>query len=120
MSGFFRSSKFSFIARSPDRDRETDAALVAAVLASIEEGIGRFETERAGLQNRVDDLLARTAIVAGNEMDEYITRSDERSKMLRESEQQISGAQRRLAMLKENISHFTFIKASLKSRFPSP
>lgn len=118
LGNFFRSSKKTFIVRSPERDRETDAALVGKILSTIEESIERSEAERAGLQARVDDLLSRAAIVAGNDLNDYVTRTDERSKMLRESEDQVRTAQIRLATLKENLSHFIFLKNALKSRFP--
>lgn len=118
MARFFRTSNKGFSARLPERDRQTDQALVQKVLGSIEESIDRSEAERTGLQSRVDDLLARAAIVAGNDMSEFVTRNDERSKMLKDSERQIRYAEERLATLKGNISHFSFLKAALLSRFP--
>lgn len=118
MRNFFRSSKPDFVTRSPKRDHETDRNILGNILSSIENGLNRAETERAGLQNRVDEVLARASIVAGNNMDEYITRTDERTKMLCESENEIRAAQTRLVTLKENVVHLTFLKAALKSRFP--
>jgi len=78
----------------------------------------QFETERIGLKRRLDDVVSRAAVVGGNDTDEYLTRSEDRSEMLRASDADMKNGQERLSTIEKNISHFRFLKTALQSRFP--
>jgi hypothetical protein len=113
----FRSSE-GFQARSPDRDAASDNEAVKSVADAIDLVLQRAEVERAGLKNRIDDVLSRAAIACGNDIDDYLTRTDDRAAMLRDSEDEIQRGQERLKVIEQNISHFKFLKAALQTRFP--
>jgi hypothetical protein len=115
----FRSrSKGPFQARSSERDSSTDDEAVRSVARAMDLALQKMDAERAGLKRRIDDVLSRAAIVGGNDVDEYLTRSDDRSKMLSESDAEIRRGQARLDVLDQNITHFKFLRAALQTRFP--
>src|ERR1700682_5546940 len=63
-----------FKARSADRDAETDRLRVSSILEAIENALHAAEQEQAGLNRRVEDVLARAAVTLGNDTDEYLDR----------------------------------------------
>jgi hypothetical protein len=89
-------SKEGFQARSPERDADTDNEAVRSVASAIDQVLARAEAERAGLKNRIDNVLSVAAIVGGNDIDDYLTRTEDRSQMLRESDAEIRRGQNRL------------------------
>ena len=107
----------SFRARSADRDAETDRARADSILSAIEQALDAAEKERAGLSRRVEDVLARAAVTAGNGADEYLDRDalDSHHQALFNTE--ISNGQRRLEQLATEITHFKFLRAAALSRF---
>jgi hypothetical protein len=114
----FPRSKAAFKARSSARDSSTDEEAVLAIANALNLAVQKAEAERAGLKGRMDDVISRAAIVGGNEADDYLTRTDDRSKMLRESDVDIRRAEERLKVIDQNISHFKFLKTALQTRFP--
>jgi len=108
----------AFRARSPERDTAKDHEAVRSVAAAIDQVLEKAEAERAGLKNRIDTVLAQAAIVGGNDIDDYLTRTEERAKMLRDSDAEIRRGEERLKVIEQNISHFNFLKNALQSRFP--
>ena len=74
--------------------------------------------KRIGLKARIDDVLSRAAIVGGNDIDDYLTRTEDRSTMLSNSDAEITRGDERLKVLDQNIVHIKFLKAALRSRFP--
>lgn len=107
-----------FKARSADRDAETDKARVNSILEAIETALHAAEEEQAGLNQRIEDVLARAAVTMGNDTDEYLDREplDTHHQDLFSAE--ISNGQRRLKELATEITHFKFMKAAVLSRFP--
>src|SRR5437868_13253428 len=71
-SSFFkrRQADQDFKARSADRDAETDRSRVGCLLAAIENALRAAEQEQSGLNERVEDVLARAAVTLGNGTDE--------------------------------------------------
>jgi hypothetical protein len=117
---FFRfRSDDGFRARSPERDAGTDNEAVRSIADAIDAALNKAETERTGLQGRMDDVVSRAAIVGGNDIDDYLTRTEDRSAMLSESEAELRRGQERLKVLDQNISHFRFLRTALQTRFPS-
>lgn len=108
-----------FRARSPERDANTDDDAVRSIAAAIDAALSKAEAERTGLRGRMDGVVSRAAIVAGNDIDEYLTRSEDRSDMLSKSEGELKRGQERLRVLDQNISHFRFLKTTLRTRFPN-
>ena len=107
-----------FKARSADRDAETDRSRVGSILAAIENALHAAEQEQSGLNQRVEDVLARAAVTLGNGTDEYLERDalDSHHQDLFSAE--ISNGQRRLKELATGITHFKFLKTATLSRFP--
>ena len=110
--------EWEFKARSPERDAETDATRISAILRSIDYALQGAETEQAGLNRRVDDVLSRAAVTFGNGDDEYLTREKIDSDHLDLFEKDIANGQRRLRELDESIGHYQALKAAVQSRFP--
>ena len=116
---FFRArSTETFRARSPQRNISADAEAVQSVLTAIDLVLERAEAERAGLKRRLDEVTSQAAIVAGNDLDDYLTRTADRSQMLDSSDVEIRRAEERLKTVDQNISHFKFLKTALYTRFP--
>jgi hypothetical protein len=120
MIRLFRSrSDGRFKARSIERDADTDNSAVKVVADAINLVLEQAETERIGLKKRLDDVTSRAALVGGNDTDEHLTRSEDRSEMLRNSDADMKYGQERLSTIEKNISHFRFLKTVLQSRFPN-
>ena len=111
-------SKKGFQARSPERDAIMDDEAVRSVASAIDLVLAKAESERAGLKNRIDNVLSVAAIIGGNDIDDYLTRTEDRSEMLRESDAEIRRGQDRLKVIEQNISHFKFLRMALQTRFP--
>ncbi len=118
MISLFRSRNEGFQARSPERDAASDNEAVKSVAVAIDLVLAKAEAERAGLKDRIDDVLSRAAIACGNDIDDYLTRTDDRTSMLRDSEAEIQRGQERLKVIEQNILHFKFLRTALQSRFP--
>jgi hypothetical protein len=116
MIKLFRSEAFQ--ARSPERDAARDHDAVRSVAAVLDQVLAQAEAERAGLKNRIDTVLAQAAIVGGNDIDDYVTRDEDRAKMLRDSDAEIRRGEERLKAIEQNIAHFQFMKSALQTRFP--
>jgi hypothetical protein len=121
MFNFFSKSHPSdhFKARSVGRDSETDRVRAASVLRSIEEALEAAKAEQAGLQARIDDVLARAAVTMGNDSDEYLTRDPEDSRYQDLLGAEIASGQRRLSELAVTIGHFEFLRTAVLARFPN-
>ena len=116
---FFRfRSDDRFKARSSERDASTDNEAVRSIAAAIDAALSKAEGERSGLQGRMDDVVSRAAIVGGNDVDDYLNRTEDRSIMLSNSDAEIKRGQERLKVIDQNISHFKFLKTALQTRFP--
>ena len=107
-----------FRTRAPARDQDLDNELVGQVAAAIDDALQKIEAQRDGLKRRLDDVIARAAIVGGNDLDDFLTRDEARSTLLAASDGEIARGQARLKMLDEQLSHFRFLKAALQTRFP--
>ena len=107
-----------FRSRSVTRDLETDQSRVEAVATAIDDALRSCEAEHAGLSRRMDDVGARTAISAGNDVDEYLSRDEADSRNLALLETEMVNGNLRLKELTLTIGHFKFLKAALLSRFP--
>jgi len=119
MKRLFRSRKDTFQARSAERDSAADDNAVRSVAAALESVLQKAEAERLGLKTRIDDVLSLAAIVGGNDIEDYLTREELQSKILRESDAEIRRGQERLMIIEQNMSHFRFLRAALLTRFPN-
>jgi hypothetical protein len=108
-----------FKARTRERDADNDSSAVKLVADAINLVLEQAENERTGLKKRMDDVIARAAVAGGNDTDEYLTRSDDLSEMLSNSDAEIKRGQERSITIEKNISHFRFLKTVLQSRFPN-
>ena len=113
-----RTSTGAFKARSADRDAETDRSRVGPILSAIETAIAATETERSGLGQRVQDVLARASVTFGNDTNEYLTREPPDNDHQRLLSAEILNGQRRLDELSVMVTHLKFLKAAVESRLP--
>jgi hypothetical protein len=113
----FRSDN-EFRTRSEERDADTNNGTIMSIAAAIESALNKIQNERTGLKARIDDVLSRAAIVGGNDIDDYVTRTEDRSIMLSNSDAEIRRAEERLKALDQKIVHVKFLKAVLQTRFP--
>lgn len=90
----------------------------AASLRQIENALHTAEQEQSGLNERVEDVLARAAVTLGNGTDEYLERDARDSHHQDLFSAEISNGQRRLKELATAIPHFKFLKTATLSRFP--
>jgi len=107
-----------FRARSAERDAETSWLRVGSVVAAIDAALSAAQNEHAGLNRRVDDVLARAAVTQGNGTDEYLEREALDSLHQRILGAEIFNGQRRLKELDSEISCLSHVKAEILSRFP--
>jgi hypothetical protein len=111
-------SAASFEVRSSGRDGDTDREAIKSIAVALDQALQKVDAERAGLSHRIDDVISRAAIVGGNDMEDFLTRTDDRSRMLNESDVEIRRGQGRLQALDQNVTHFKFLRAALQTRFP--
>ncbi|HSU53723.1 MAG TPA: hypothetical protein VLT36_06665, partial [Candidatus Dormibacteraeota bacterium] len=76
------------------------------------------KAEHAGLRSRIDDAIARAAVTAGNNPDEYLTREPEDNHFQNLLGTEIANGQKRLNELDVAITHFKFLQTVLMTRFP--
>jgi hypothetical protein len=111
--------KEGFRSRLPERDTNADNEAVESIATAINRVLEKAEAERVGLKMRIDDVISRAAIVGGNDTDDYLTRTEDRSNMLKNCDAEIRRGQERLRIIDQNISHFKFLKTALQTRFPA-
>jgi hypothetical protein len=97
-----------FRTRSKERDADTDNEAIKSIASAIEAALNKAENERIGL----------AAIVGGNDIDDYLTRTEDRSTMLSDADAEIRRGEERLKVLDQNIVHVKFLKTALRTRFP--
>jgi hypothetical protein len=107
-----------FKVRSSQRDEDTDRQRVEIVMNAIETALFAAESEQKGLNQRVEDVLARAAVTVGNASDEYLDREPLDRHHQNLFSEEISNGQKRLKSLADAITHFKFLRAALLSRFP--
>jgi hypothetical protein len=107
-----------FRTRSKERDADLDNEAIRSIASAIEAALNKAENERIGLKARIDDVLSRAAIVGGNDIDDYLTRTEDRSTMLSNSDAEIARGEERMKVLDQNIVHVKFLKTALRTRFP--
>lgn len=107
-----------FRTRAPTRDQELDDHLIGQVASAIDQALQKVQAQRDGLKRRLDNVIARAAIVGGNDIDDFLTRDEARSTLLAASDSEIARGETRLKTLDEQLSHFKFLKAALQTRFP--
>ena len=107
-----------FKVRSPERDEDTDRQRIQTVMNAIETVLNAAESEQKGLNQRVEDVLARAAVTVGNASDEYLEREPLDTHHQGLFSEEISSGQRRLKSLADTITHFKFLRTAVLSRFP--
>jgi len=107
-----------FKTRSADRDTETDYSRVEPIFRSIGQALKAAEAEHSGLDDRMQDVLARASISAGNGSDEYLDRDPADAHLLNVLEEEILRGQRRLEGLSQQIKNLKALEATLMAGFP--
>lgn len=93
-----------FRARSSDRDRRTDSERVDNIMKAIDQAIASAESERAGLQRRLETATTTAAMNAGTGVDEYVDRDAGQADALRTEENHMRSATARLRQLERHIA----------------
>ena len=107
-----------FKVRSSERDEDTDRQRVATIVNAIETVLSAAENEQKGLNQRVEDVLARAAVTVGNASDEYLDREPLDNHHQGLFSEEISNGQKRMKSLADAITHFKFLRAAVLTRFP--
>jgi len=107
-----------FKTRSTDRDSETDYSRIEPVFRSIVQALRAAEAEHSGLDNRMQDVLARASISLGNGSDEYLDRDSADTHLLNLFDGEILRGQRRLGELSQQIKKLKALEAALIVAFP--
>ena len=107
-----------FKTRSADRDTETDYSRVEPIFRSIGQALKAAEAEHSGLDDRMQDVLARASISAGNGSDEYLDRDPADAHLLNVLEEEILRGQRRLDGLSQQVKNLKALEAALMAEFP--
>jgi hypothetical protein len=107
-----------FKTRSTDRDSETDYSRIEPVFRSIVQALKAAEAEHFGLDNRMQDVLARASISLGNGSDEYLDRDPADTHLLNLFDGEILSGQRRLGELSQQIKKLKALEAALMVAFP--
>jgi hypothetical protein len=107
-----------FKTRSADRDTETDYSRVEPIFRSIGQALKAAEAEHSGLDDRMQDVLARASISAGNGSDEYLDRDPADTYLLNLFDEEMARGQRRLELLSQQIKDLKALEATLMAGFP--
>ena len=107
-----------FKTRSADRDTETDYSRVEPIFRSIGQALKAAEAEHSGLDDRMQDVLARASISAGNGSDEYLDRNPADTHLLNLFDEEMARGQRRLELLSQQIKDLKALEATLRAGFP--
>lgn len=106
-----------FKTRSADRDTKTDYLRIEPVVRSIEQALKAAQAEYFGLDNRMQEVLARASISLGNGSDEYFDREPADTRLLNLFDEEISRGQRRLEELSQQIKKLRALEATLMAGF---
>jgi hypothetical protein len=118
LENILRKSSLSFKARSPERDNELIEKLVNQVASTLRQAAQEVEAQRDGLNRRLEAVTTRAAVIGGNDIDDSFARDEADAAALAASDVEIARAESRLKTLEEQLSHFTFLEATLHARFP--
>jgi hypothetical protein len=108
---------FFFKTRSTDRDVDTDYSRLEPVFLSIGQALKTAQAEYSGLDNRLQDVLARASISTGNGSEEYLDRDPADSRLLKLFDVEISRGQLRLEGLAQQIKKLKALEAELLAEF---
>jgi hypothetical protein len=107
-----------FKTRSADRDIKTDYFRIEPVVRSIGQAFKSARAEYFGLDNRMQEVLARASISLGNGSDEYFDREPADTHLLNLFDEEIFRGQRRLEELSQQIKKLEALEATLIAGFP--
>jgi hypothetical protein len=107
-----------FKTRSADRDTKTDYLRFEPVVRSIGQAFKSAQAEYFGLDNRMQEVLARASISLGNGSDEYFDREPADTHLLNLFDEEIFRGQRRLEELSQQIKKLKALEATLMAGFP--
>ena len=113
---FSRLAVLGFAAVGPASAAETDRSRVDPITRALDAALKAAQAEQADLTGRVDDALARAAVLVGTSPDEFVSREDTDNRRLRSLEAQAANGERRLKELATQIGHLKFLKAALFTR----
>jgi hypothetical protein len=107
-----------FKIRSPERDRGADRSRIKSIIEAIESALASAESERNGLNNRIEEVLARASVSVGNASDEHLDREPYRSHHQDLFDSEMANGEKRTGELSTMIAHFKFLRAEMLSKFP--
>jgi len=106
-----------FRTRSPERDRETDAARLRRMQYVLDQTVSEMGRELAGLQRRIDDSMNR-AVAVMDDSGDYTERDPKDEKLITDYESQVSAGQKRIAHLNRQLAVYQSIGEALSGLRP--
>ncbi|MGY8666246.1 hypothetical protein Q3C01_28390 [Bradyrhizobium sp. UFLA05-109] len=97
---------------------EADPLNMDTIAQALDARLTAATARQASLKERMEDVLARAAVAAGNSADEFVDRDDDDKERLRGLEMELINGERELKELVAQIGHLQFLKAELIARFP--
>jgi chromosome segregation ATPase len=109
---------FRFRSRSSQRDQETDQARLAGVVQAVRSAVANAESELNGLRARLEKARQSAGMLLGNDMDNGDGGGAHESE-LRRVEEQLLGAERRIAELKDHLAALQRIESAVNVELSS-
>jgi hypothetical protein len=108
-----------FRVRSPERSHGTDRSRIEPIFSAIEAALESAQSEKDGLKNRIEDVLARASLTIGNATDEYLDREPHRNHHQDWFDSEMARGEKRTKELSTMIGHLKFLRGAMLSRFPN-
>jgi hypothetical protein len=108
--------RFSFQFRRSDRDTKSDEKRIQPINRAIGYGLESASAELDGLRKRYNEISARAAFIAGNDIEEE-QREPEDERLLHEAEGQMKYASSRIQALLHQISTLEKMKLLAQQLF---
>ena len=99
-----------FRLRSSIRDENTDARRLNAIERCISQAIAEAQSERDGLQRRIETARRNAGALLGNDTSEYFHRDPESEQQLFEAERNLIAGEKRIRQLEAHLSHLSRYK----------
>ncbi len=103
-----------FKLRSSARDDSADAGRLSSVERALLDAIAGAESEKKGLQRRLDNARARASALLGNDTFGDRDREPKSEQLLQQAENDLIAAGRRIHNLTDQIEHFGQVLDLLK------
>jgi hypothetical protein len=105
-----------FRLRSVTRDENADAGRLSSIERSLSIAITEANSEKEGLQRRLDAARQQASILLGNQTSEYLDREPESERLLVEAEHNLIAGEKRIDQLKAHLDHLARVLELLQQK----